>query len=213
MCGSTFVNIPFLINHYKINKLQKTYLTKPVEKEVLCKVIGEFKFDGERSSDLPFEQGEILEILSKPEESWWMARNILGNTGLIPVPYVRMSNPNNQSITNSNSICYAETEDCSTKRFSMASVNSENEKIRRDGSDSSSNDKQISAWVKVIWNRVPSIYDSESLTLKEGQLIYLTEALLNGMCRGYAEENKKTGLFPFSYVELTDEKREPPLYR
>lgn len=48
----------------------------------------------------------------------------------------------------------------------MASVNSENEKIRRDGSDSSSNDKQISAWVKVIWNRVPSIYDSESLTLK-----------------------------------------------
>ena len=38
--------------------------------------------------DLPFKKGEILEILTKDEEKWWMARNKEGQTGQIPVPYV-----------------------------------------------------------------------------------------------------------------------------
>ena len=38
--------------------------------------------------DLPFKKGEILTIVSKDEENWWTARNSLGQTGSIPVPYV-----------------------------------------------------------------------------------------------------------------------------
>ena len=38
--------------------------------------------------DLPFKKGEILEVITKDEEKWWMARNADGQTGQIPVPYV-----------------------------------------------------------------------------------------------------------------------------
>ena len=38
--------------------------------------------------DLPFRKGEILEILTKDEDKWWMARNKEGKVGQIPVPYV-----------------------------------------------------------------------------------------------------------------------------
>ena len=42
--------------------------------------------------DLPFRKGEILTIVSKDEENWWTARNALGQTGSIPVPYVAKVN-------------------------------------------------------------------------------------------------------------------------
>ena len=41
--------------------------------------------DGE---DLPFRKGEILEIISKEEQSWWTAKNSEGKIGQIPVPYI-----------------------------------------------------------------------------------------------------------------------------
>jgi proto-oncogene C-crk len=39
--------------------------------------------------DLPFKKGEVLTVLSKDEEQWWTARNSLGQTGSIPVPYIQ----------------------------------------------------------------------------------------------------------------------------
>ena len=41
------------------------------------------------AEDLPFKRGEVLTIISKDEEQWWTARNSVGNTGSIPVPYVQ----------------------------------------------------------------------------------------------------------------------------
>ena len=38
--------------------------------------------------DLPFRKGEILTVVSKDEEQWWTARNSIGQTGSIPVPYI-----------------------------------------------------------------------------------------------------------------------------
>jgi hypothetical protein len=42
------------------------------------------------ADDLPFKKGEILYIVNKDEEQWWTARNSLGQTGQIPVPYIEM---------------------------------------------------------------------------------------------------------------------------
>lgn len=39
---------------------------------------------------MPFKKGEILYIVSKDEDQWWTARNSLGQTGQIPVPYVEL---------------------------------------------------------------------------------------------------------------------------
>lgn len=38
--------------------------------------------------DLPFEKNEILTIIRKDEEQWWLAANEKGQTGLVPVPYI-----------------------------------------------------------------------------------------------------------------------------
>jgi C-crk adapter molecule crk len=39
---------------------------------------------------LAFKKGEILYIISKDEDQWWTARNSVGQTGQIPVPYVEI---------------------------------------------------------------------------------------------------------------------------
>ena len=38
--------------------------------------------------DLPFKRGDVLTILQKDEDEWWMARNRNGDTGLVPKPYI-----------------------------------------------------------------------------------------------------------------------------
>ena len=49
-----------------------------------------FDFKSEDPDDLPFNKGEILQVIEKPEENWWNARNSLGRIGQIPVPYVEV---------------------------------------------------------------------------------------------------------------------------
>lgn len=38
---------------------------------------------------MPFKKGEILFVISKDEEQWWTAKNMNGQSGQIPVPYVQ----------------------------------------------------------------------------------------------------------------------------
>jgi proto-oncogene C-crk len=52
---------------------------------VKCKA----RFFGERITDLPFSCGEVLDVLEKPEEEWWIARNAMGSVGFIPTNYVQ----------------------------------------------------------------------------------------------------------------------------
>jgi hypothetical protein len=51
--------------------------------------VNSFKLYVQDQDDLPFKKGEVLTVLSKDEEQWWTARNSLGQTGSIPVPYVQ----------------------------------------------------------------------------------------------------------------------------
>lgn len=45
---------------------------------------------------MPFKKGEVLFIVNKDEEQWWTARNSMGQTGQIPVPYVELLDENSQ---------------------------------------------------------------------------------------------------------------------
>ena len=38
--------------------------------------------------DLSFKKGDVLSILKKEEDDWWLARHSSGKEGLIPRPYV-----------------------------------------------------------------------------------------------------------------------------
>uniref|UniRef100_F1KXF8 Cell death abnormality protein 2 n=1 Tax=Ascaris suum TaxID=6253 RepID=F1KXF8_ASCSU len=83
-----FVDIPALLNHFKMRILANVSLVRPLQKPTLEKMIALYSFEGEQSTDLPFEKNELLEVIGKPQEGWWQARNALGNTGLVPTNYL-----------------------------------------------------------------------------------------------------------------------------
>ncbi|TMS37796.1 hypothetical protein L596_004655 [Steinernema carpocapsae] len=162
-----FVDIPTLLNHYKMRILDSASLTRPVMKKPLEKVVGLFKFEGERISDLPFERGEVLEIIAKPEPDWWKARNALNCTGLIPVNYVE---PHDEKDQDGNARIHGS---CSTssmssdKRFSSISGTSD---VSENGMMSPTNpfgNIRVPALVRVILDRQPSAYDNEALRLTQ----------------------------------------------
>lgn len=51
-------------------------------------MIALYSFEGQEPTDLSFEKNEILDIIEKPQEEWWEARNALGNVGLVPGNYL-----------------------------------------------------------------------------------------------------------------------------
>ena len=61
-------------------------------------VQGVFDFESSDPDDLPFRKGDILEVIDKPEENWWTAKNNLGKIGQIPVPYIGTLAPGRNSI-------------------------------------------------------------------------------------------------------------------
>lgn len=194
----SFCDIPSLLSYFKLCKLERTTLLRPLERQPLGKVIGRFKFEGERVSDLPFERGEILDILDKPEERWWMARNCLGNMGLVPVNYIKVYEEGDEiSLQNPSTKSSASSGD---KRFSANSTNEQLQMQMNGGGEIGSAKFQSNSWVRVLADRWPSIYDMAALNIRQGQFLWLHEVLSNGMCRGVNEEGK-SGLFPITYVE------------
>uniref|UniRef100_A0A914D7M0 Adapter molecule Crk n=1 Tax=Acrobeloides nanus TaxID=290746 RepID=A0A914D7M0_9BILA len=194
-----FVDIPSLINHFRLKPLERSVLIKPFPKQPIHKIIGQYKFDGERTSDLPFDRGEILEVLSKPEEEWWVARNTLGMTGLIPKPYIKiyeegdevtLLNPSNRSSSSG-----------SFKRLSTNSVISDFSEQRFSQDWDRAKPFQVPGVVRVVKERNPSIYNKEALRLKKGQLLNVTELLPNGFGQATYYDSNKSGTFPLTHVE------------
>ncbi|KAH7721914.1 variant SH3 domain-containing protein [Aphelenchoides avenae] len=202
MGGHTFVDIPSLINHYKMHILEKSCLVTPVPKQPMHRVVGKYKFDGERVTDLPFERGETLEIISKPEEKWWTARNALGMTGLVPANYIRIVDDTDDAL----SVDLSSESSGATpeKRFSTNTVLSDVSENRLSQEPEKPKIRQVPAWVRVITARRPNIYDTDALTLTKGELLLLEEVLPTGMCRGLKKDSDKSGFFPATYVEWTN---------
>ncbi|KAL3095626.1 hypothetical protein niasHT_024452 [Heterodera trifolii] len=213
-----FADMPSLLNHFKVFALEPVpiKLIKPLEKPFLEKVMAKYKFESERISDLSFERGEQLEILGKPEQGWWLARNCLGETGMVPANRVKpcddcddaLSVLNPSSTNSSSNGCGGSA----GNRSSAHSVGDQQLHGEQKPTDGDSTTKLVqrqqqqlreNSWVVVKFGRQPSIYDNDSLTIKRGQFLYLQEILSNGMCRG-TNESGKVGLFPITYVEAAN---------
>ncbi|CAF2995135.1 unnamed protein product [Rotaria socialis] len=81
----TFSSMKDLLNFYKQRLLDITPLVRIHSKP---RVRTKYNFDGKDEEDLPFKKGQILMIIKKIEPLWWLARNNLGDKGMIPANYV-----------------------------------------------------------------------------------------------------------------------------
>jgi len=175
-----FTDLPSLLNFYKLHYLDTTPLIRPAPKRTE-KVIGKYDFEGSDPDDLPFKKGEILTIVSKDEEQWWTARNSLGQTGSIPVPYVAKVDES-QSFVNGSS----------------NGIELSNTKPK----PSNNIQRVLPAYARVKQSRIPNAYDKTALRLEVGDIIKVTKMSMNGQWEG--EFNGKVGHFPFTHVEFID---------
>ncbi|CAF1177056.1 unnamed protein product [Adineta steineri] len=81
----TFSSMKDLLNFYKQRLLDTSPLTRICPKP---RVRTKYKFEGKDDEDLPFKKGQILMIIKKIEPLWWLARNSIGDKGMIPANYV-----------------------------------------------------------------------------------------------------------------------------
>ncbi|KAM3726412.1 Cell death abnormality protein [Dirofilaria immitis] len=188
-----FVDIPALLNHFKMRILANVSLVCPLRKAAIKRMIALYSFEGQEPTDLSFEKNEILDIIEKPQEEWWEARNALGNVGLVPGNYL------------------AQFDEVLMQRDSPeSSISSENRlsgvSVLSDTNDDMLNNAHLSetprmpTLARVILDRRPSVYDTEALRLKKGDFLKVTKLHPSGICEGIL--NGKKGTFPFTYVEF-----------
>ncbi|XP_012064488.1 PREDICTED: adapter molecule Crk [Atta cephalotes] len=182
-----FPDIPSLLAFYKLHYLDTTPLIRPAPKKTQ-RVIAKYDFEGNDSEDLPFRKGDILTVISKDEEQWWTARNSVGQTGSIPVPYVQKYDDDSHMIIENNS----RPESGGSSETTGQTTVTRRSNIQR----------TLPAFAKVKQARVPNAYDKTALKLEVGDMIKVTKTNINGQWEG--ELHGKVGHFPFTHVEFVD---------
>jgi len=181
-----FPDLPNLLAFYKLHYLDTTPLIRPAPRKIE-KVVAKYDFDGSDQDDLPFRKGDILTVISKDEEQWWTARNVLGQVGSIPVPYVQK---------------YDGGQHGQSCREHPATVSSAPDLASRQLPTNNIQQRKLPAYARVKQVRVPNAYDKTALKLEVGDVIKVTKMNINGQWEG--ELNGKVGHFPFTHVEFVD---------
>ncbi|CAH2099011.1 unnamed protein product [Euphydryas editha] len=199
-----FADMPALLAFYRLHYLDTTPLVRPLPQavaqaaptaqpplfHVLEVVIAKFDFDGNDADDLPFRRGEKLMVINRDEEQWWTARNALGRTGSIPVPYV-------QRLLDPSGMPYPPNE--AMNQFADPPSPPNNKQPQK----GTNMQRTLPALARVRQSRVPNAYDKTALKLQEGDILKVTKMNINGQWEG--ELNGKVGHFPFTYVEFLDD--------
>ncbi|XP_050023708.1 adapter molecule Crk [Dermacentor andersoni] len=198
-----FPDIPSLLNFYKLHYLDTTPLVRPAAKKVE-RVKAKYDFEGSGDADdLPFRKGEVLTVISKDEDQWWTARNSLGHTGSIPVPYVEKIDdcqlPNDGHGWNG---------PASPPQLGSPPVAPPAARTTPGAGDPikyntpSNVQRKLPARARVKQARVPNAYDKTALKLEVGDIITVTKTNINGQWEG--ELKGRVGHFPFTHVEFID---------
>jgi len=203
-----FTDLPALLNFYKVHYLDTTPLIRPAVKKVET-VRAKFDFDGQDPDDLPFKKGEILTVISKDEEQWWTARNSLGQTGSIPVPYITVIEKNqvhNGGVVgsqgaNSSHVAQQHIPVNNSSSSSLGHHHSEAPKSKHVNVQ-----RKLPAHARVKLARIPHAYDRTALRLEVGDIVTVTKMSINGQWEG--ELRGKNGHFPFTHVEFLDDEGE-----
>ncbi|XP_071749089.1 adapter molecule Crk isoform X4 [Lepeophtheirus salmonis] len=200
-----FTDLPALLNFYKVHYLDTTPLIRPAPKKIE-RVKAKYDFDGRDPDDLPFKKGDILTVVSKDEEQWWTARNALGQTGSIPVPYiVKIKSGTIRKLNTQRSIGYCKylkIEEHQLITNGTTSISSSNLSDSTQKSKPANHQRKLPAYARVKQARVPNAYDKTALRLDVGDIVKVTKMSIHGLWEG--ELNGKVGHFPFTHVEFID---------
>ncbi|XP_038052987.1 adapter molecule Crk-like [Patiria miniata] len=158
---------------------------------LICKAL--FNFTKTDDEDLSFAKGDKLTIIRKDEDQWWLARNNMGDEGLVPANYIKPLNELGGS----------DGKGAGDGRHSMgedSKTATNNDQYRQ----LNSINPNIVQYAIVEQGRIPSAYDNTQLKLEVGNLIKVLERNVSGNWKG--EVNGKQGYFPFNRVRLLDQK-------
>lgn len=181
-----FTNLPAILEFYRQHYLETTTLIRPAKR---LKFLTKHTLVGKDADDLSFEAGEVLTLIRKEEEDWWLMQNEMGSIGLVPVNYINKNPMTAFSILPS----------CPPANPSPQPVTSG--QLNTDVKVQTS--RQLPAKARVIRRKVPSPYDSMALKLEVGEIVTVTKMHPTGQWEG--EVNGKHGTFPFTYVRFEDE--------
>ncbi|XP_002164345.2 adapter molecule crk [Hydra vulgaris] len=200
-----FADIASIIEFYKQHTIDTTMLTDPVIKigetaknqplkMQLVKVRAKFNFPGNDPEDLPFHKGDILTIIRREEDKWWLARDNAGREGMIPVPYIELIKP-------------ASAVERSVKNDSHSPVKPQNyaqpKQYTTDQKVSRIPNSHTGPLIAVaIKDREPNFYDETLLGFKKGDKIEVLKTSEDGSWEGKNLSNLKVGFFPFNHVRL-----------
>jgi len=208
----TFNDLPEIVEFYRRHFLDTTTLVEAAQKvsngggdEVTTtaaaasappvaetqKVKAKYNFPGNDPDDLPFKKNDILTIIKKEEDQWWMARDCTGKEGMIPVNYVDVI-PNRTSLTQT-------FNPASTRGPMQPSSNTMGS--QRTPFHPPSTEITVPAIAEAIQDRHPTVYDPSELKFEKGDQILVSKILDSGIWDGQLQDGKK-GTFPFRYVKL-----------
>jgi len=192
-----FPDIPGLLNFYKLHYLDTTPLVRPAPRKVE-KVIAKYDFNGSDPDDLPFRKGEVLTNESKDEDQWWTARNSLGQTGSIPVPYVQKYDEpvigDSPRVPASHITSPPPPIDSVKSRPVNDTIRAPMQPVQQ---------RTLPALAVVKQARVPNAYDKTALKLEVGDIVTVTKTNINGQWEG--ELKGKVGHFPFTHIDFIDD--------
>lgn len=225
----TFSDLPEIVDYYRRHFLDTTTLVEaaprqtPVEADSAVggpgaaappvpspevRVRAKYNFPGKDPDDLPFKKNDILTIIKKEEEQWWMARDCTGKEGVIPVNYIEV-------IQNSRSSVGAHNSPWGSSRSlpganvadPPAGVNSPQKYM------SPAAEVNVPAVAEAIQDRHPTVYDPSELKFEKGDQILVLKMLDSGSWDGQLKDGR-TGTFPFRYVKVvTSDPEQIALFR
>ncbi|XP_074660782.1 adapter molecule Crk-like isoform X2 [Tubulanus polymorphus] len=179
-----FQDLPSLLAFYKKHYLDTTPLVRP---------------DPE---DLPFQKGDILDVITKDEKEWWTARNSEGKTGSIPVPYVQKYDSELQSKLEEQ----RRQDDQRRQQSQHKSQHSEYQEGLM-AVPVVNGERTLPALARVIKPKFPSPYDPKQLSLDVDDIVKVLKMNRSGEWEG--EVNGKVGYFPFTHIQFIDSKETP----
>ncbi|KAK6293765.1 hypothetical protein J4Q44_G00360910 [Coregonus suidteri] len=81
-------------------------------------------FKGEQEGDLTIQMGEVLTILSKNEDGWWLAQDSKGNKGLVPKTYLKRYSDQDDEDYEDDEASEDEDEEIESKRMHSSNLDS-----------------------------------------------------------------------------------------